>query len=74
VNSVTQLIDSGIEITLIGMTVVFALLAALVFIIQGMSAFCRLIVGTEPATVAPQTIDDELLGVIAAAIRHYRRG
>jgi Na+-transporting methylmalonyl-CoA/oxaloacetate decarboxylase gamma subunit len=41
-------------------------------IILGMSAFCRLMVGNEPTGVAAQSIDDELLGVIAAAIRHYR--
>lgn len=71
-NSVTQLIDDGLAITLIGMTVVFALLMLLVGVILGMSAFCRLIVGNEPAGVAAQSIDDELLGVIAAAIRRYR--
>lgn len=71
-DNVAELVNQGLTVTLIGMTVVFVLLTALVGVVRGMSAFSRLIVGIEPgAEAAP--VDAELTAVIAAAIRHYRR-
>jgi sodium pump decarboxylase gamma subunit len=67
-----QLVNDGFAVTLIGMTVVFVLLTVLVGIIQGMSAFCKLILGSEPDAGDASAIDDEVLSVIAAALRRYR--
>ena len=71
--SVSQLLNEGLAITLIGMSVVFVLLTLLVGVVYGMSAFCRRVVGVE--TVEDHALaSDELMAVIAVAIDHYRRG
>ena len=67
-----QLLDAGLTVTLIGMSVVFVLLTALVGVVMAMSALCRRFAPETPpaSTVAD---DDELISVIAAAINQYRR-
>lgn len=70
--STAQLIDAGLTITLIGMSVVFVLLTTLVGVVTAMSALCRRFA----AEAAPQSVsaaDNEIIGVITAAINHYRR-
>ena len=73
--NLTQLLDAGLEVTLIGMGVVFVLLTALVGAVYGMSALARLIEGPPVPKVAQAitTDDEELIIVISAAIGRYRR-
>jgi len=71
--STAQLIDAGFTITLIGMSVVFVLLTALVGIINVMSALCRRFAPEAPKQAAVPDLDDELVSVIAAAITQYRQ-
>jgi sodium pump decarboxylase gamma subunit len=71
------LLQDGLNITGIGMGVVFTLLTLLVFIIRGMSAVCRIITDAipspaEPAATGP-TADQELIIAISAAIAAHRR-
>ena len=70
--STAQLLDAGLTITFIGMSVVFVLLTALVGVISAMSALCRRFAPEAPPADVPDQ-DDELMSVIAAAITHYRR-
>lgn len=70
-------LEAGLIVTLVGMGVVFVLLSSLVGIIHAMSRLSGLIEGraaTAPAGAPqPAAIDDEIVGVIGAAIRMYRR-
>ena len=69
------LLEAGLSITFIGMTVVFVLLTLLVGIIRGMSILAARIEGSQPATpaAAPAASDEtEITGIIAAAIAAYR--
>jgi sodium pump decarboxylase gamma subunit len=70
--STAQLIDAGITVTLIGMSVVFVLLTALVGIISAMSWLCSRIAPATTPAAAPDP-DDEIVSVIAAGITQYRR-
>jgi sodium pump decarboxylase gamma subunit len=72
--STTSLIDTGLMITLIGMSVVFVLLTALVGIIHAMSALCRRFAPAAAAVPgSPAGSDDaEIVSVIAAAVSLYR--
>lgn len=72
-DSTAQLIDAGLTITVIGMSVVFLLLTTLVGVVTAMSALCRRF-APEPARADGAAAEDEVIGVIAAAIRQYRRG
>ena len=72
-DSVAQLVDQGLTITLIGMTVVFVLLTLLVGIIHAMSALARLVTGPPTPIEDAALVDEELIGVIAVAIGYYRR-
>ena len=73
-----QLLQAGLNVTAIGMGVVFVLLTLLVFIIRGMSALCRTIEGARPEQLTasgpntPQQLDAQLVGVISAAIAAHR--
>ena len=74
----SELIQAGLNVTVIGMGVVFVLLTLLVFIIQGMSALSRSIEGPgTPESDAPAAgrspPPHELVGVISAAIAAYRK-
>ena len=74
----SELLQAGLNITAIGMGVVFVLLTLLVGIIRGMSALCARIEGPAPAaggaSAAPAgaLTNQELVGVISAAIAAYR--
>jgi sodium pump decarboxylase gamma subunit len=73
----TDLLEAGFTVTLVGMSVVFVLLTLLVGIIQGMSYLAGLVTEAEPAApppAAPATADHELVSIISAAIRTYRAG
>jgi len=74
-----ELLEAGITVTIAGMGVVFVLLTLLVYVIQGMSALSRYLDGGQgaPPTAEPEPpanvlADDELVSVIAAAIRMHR--
>jgi len=75
-----SLLEAGLNVTAVGMGVVFVLLTLLVFIIDGMSALCRLIEGEPPAAGEPPRApaaanapsDGELVGVVTAAIAAHR--
>ena len=75
------LLQDGLNITGIGMGVVFTLLTLLVFIIRGMSAVCRMLGDAlpspaEPAATGPNaapTTEQELIIAISAAIAAHRK-
>ena len=71
--STAQLLEAGLTVTFIGMSVVFVMLTALVGIITAMSALCGRWAPAAPPAAKPEE-DAELMSVIAAAIAHYRRG
>jgi oxaloacetate decarboxylase gamma subunit len=70
---VSELMAAGVEITVIGMGVVFVLLTLLVFVVQAMSRFAHL-VGGGPAeqTAAAAPSDTRMTAAITAAIHAYR--
>jgi sodium pump decarboxylase gamma subunit len=74
-----QLLQAGLNVTAIGMGVVFVLLTLLVGIIRGMSALCRMLEAAFPAAAAaagrasPTMVNQELVGVITAAIAAHRQ-
>jgi len=73
----SELLEAGLNVTAIGMGVVFVLLTALVYIIRGMSALCARLEGPLPAPTgapaAPSALpNQELVGVISAAIAAHR--
>ena len=78
-NSIPELLNQGLSITLIGMGVVFVLLTALVGIVHAMSAICLRFPDSLPDVVpapdAPEAyaIEAELISVVGAAIHAYRR-
>jgi oxaloacetate decarboxylase gamma subunit len=72
--------QAGLNVTAIGMGVVFVLLTLLVFVIQAMSALSLRIEGSMPqatpsgSAMAPaKTADQELISVISAAITAHRK-
>jgi oxaloacetate decarboxylase gamma subunit len=81
----SQLLQAGLNVTAIGMGVVFVLLTALVFIIRGMSALCHAIESRMPAapqpapraaTPAPTATSSqtqEIVSVISAAVAAHRK-
>jgi sodium pump decarboxylase gamma subunit len=75
-----QLLQAGLNVTAIGMGVVFVLLTLLVGIIRGMSALCRRLEAAFPAaavaarpTAPAAGPNHELVGIIGAAIAAHRR-
>ena len=78
----SPLLQDGLNLTAIGMGVVFVLLTSLVFIVRGMSALSRVVQGpdiparetqaTSPAT-GPAAPEAELVIAISAAIAQYRK-
>lgn len=78
----SQLIESGLTVTLIGMGTVFLLLTLLVWIVQLMSRISRQLgadsadapaaVPAVPAVPEGGGEDQELVGVVGAAVRMYR--
>lgn len=75
----SPLFQAGLNVTAIGMGVVFVLLTSLVFIIQGMSALALKLGGSPetaassgPASKAASGSQNELVSVISAAIAAHR--
>jgi sodium pump decarboxylase gamma subunit len=78
-----ELVEAGLIVMLIGMTVVYVMLTVLIFTIRTMSHLSRVIdavaAATPPASAAQpapalrRADDDELAGVIGAAIAAHRR-
>lgn len=77
----SQLLQAGLNLTVIGMGVVFALLTLLVFIIRFMSDLSRKLENAAPGrpqgvtaqAAAPPLANQTLVGVISAAIAAHRR-
>ena len=75
----SPLLQSGLNLTAIGMSVVFVLLTLLVGIIRVMSALCRRIENAMPASVRAGAAEPmpasghEIVSVISAAIAAYRK-
>jgi sodium pump decarboxylase gamma subunit len=73
------LLQAGLNVTAIGISVVFVLLGLLVGIIRGMSAVCRMIENAMPQAAvsagSPQAplSDPQLVSVISAAIAAHRK-
>ena len=78
-----QLLQAGLNLTAIGMGVVFVLLTLLVGVVHGMSALSRALEAAFPtaapaagkgagAASAPRS-EQQLVGVISAAIAAHRR-
>lgn len=78
-----QLLQAGLNVTAIGMGVVFVLLTLLVGIIRGMSALSRILETAFPAASSVSAAGNasgpgtpsqqQLVGVISAAIAAHRR-
>ena len=66
----SELLTTGLEVTVIGMGVVFMLLSLLVWIVHAMSAFCRLLTRTSAEKVPEPVLDEEMIGVISAPRSH----
>jgi len=73
------LLQAGLNVTAIGISVVFILLGLLVGIIRVMSAFCRMIEKAMPQAAAPAgspsgpQSNQQLVSVISAAIAAHRK-
>lgn len=76
--SAEELLVAGLQLTLVGMSIVFILLGLGVYAVTGMSRLARMLGGDEPTPVSPpaQTVDPgqeaELISVISAAVHRYR--
>lgn len=70
---VAGLIGVGLQVTLIGMAVVFALLTILVGLVNAVSAFCQWIEKPLTLQAGDSTDDNEIVSVISAAIEQYRK-
>lgn len=81
----SELFQAGVDVTLIGLGVAFALLTILVGVVHAMSAITRLFEGgssqpvpaaatgaAKPAIAGQRPVESEIAGVIAAAVRMYR--
>jgi sodium pump decarboxylase gamma subunit len=76
-------LEAGLIVMLIGMTVVYVMLTVLIFTIRTMSHLSRVIdavaavtppaSAAQPAPALRRADDDELAGVIGAAIAAHRR-
>lgn len=81
--SVGELLLAGLQLTLVGMSVVFILLGLGVYTVMGMSRLARALGGDEPNPSSPSPppaqIGDpgqeaELISVIGTAVHRYRAG
>lgn len=79
----TELIEAGLIVTVIGMGVVFVLLTLLVGIINAMSRLSAWIEGPPPTPAAPagyagaasgDEAERDLASIVTAAVAKYRRG
>ncbi len=70
-----EMLSSGIELMLIGMSIVFAFLAMLVFAIEAMSSLVQRYFPEIPGphkSTATHTSDTGTIAAIAAAVHQYR--
>lgn len=73
------MLQEGLNVTAIGIGVVFILLTLLVGIIRGMSAICRMLEAAMPAPTAETDsasttqLNQQLVSVIGAAIAKHRK-
>lgn len=68
----SELMAAGLEITLLGMGVVFVLLTLLVFVLAAMSRLAHYLEGPPRPPAGPP--DDGVTAAIAAAVHAYRAG
>jgi len=71
----TALLNSGLELMLVGMGIVFAFLSMLVFAIKGMSALILRHFPDAPAVARSKPeakADQDTIAAISAAVHHYR--
>lgn len=72
----SELLQSGLIVTVVGMGAVLVLLTLLVYVIEGMSRLSRLLEPHAAAAPAGRTYasadEEEIAGVVAAAISLYR--
>jgi oxaloacetate decarboxylase gamma subunit len=78
VDNLSELLSAGLNVTLIGMLVVFVLLGVLIGVVRAMSALAELLQTSgsalaPAAAIEPVPDDDDLIVVISAAIRRYRQ-
>ncbi len=75
--TVSELLTDGLELMVIGMTVVFVFLSILVFSITMMSKLAKLFetpAATPDGSAAqPQPVSDEIKAVIDATVARYRK-
>ncbi len=71
----TELINSGVELMLAGMGIVYLFLIMLVFAINGMSAIVQRFFPDRSAALKalPQNIDKATIAAITAAVHEYRQ-
>ncbi len=74
-----ELLEAGVELTVIGMSVVFAMLTLLVGAIALTARLCRALGAAAESPAAPERPaaesepDAEIVGVITAAVQMFRR-
>jgi sodium pump decarboxylase gamma subunit len=70
----SELLQAGLTVTVIGVTTVFVLLTLLVYVVELMSWISRAVV-EKPAHPegAAAPVDDEIVSVISSAVGTYRR-
>jgi oxaloacetate decarboxylase gamma subunit len=82
VNEVNEMFQQGVQLMLVGMGVVFALLAVLVLVVRGMSALALAIEGPQPdppparGATRPEPVvgGGDLVAAVTAAIHLHRTG
>lgn len=68
----SELMAAGLELTLLGMGVVFVLLTLLVFVLAVMSRLAHYLEGPPAEPPSPAATDDGTTAAIAAAVHTYR--